>query len=208
MRHWKITKSKEKTEFFTWEYVEIDTGQTYNFRGWTYSRPLFTFLGSVFYGSSTMCFVSHCSRLSFFVVGLSVGQNHEFIHTKPWLYGHAPPQEAEKRGLAPRDLFPHKSNAKIPVLNNEVSHQMQTSTPKITKIATMNLWSPSFYCHALGNGRHSKTSIGTLRGNIYNVCVRWLLPSVLCIGGTTITFGYNRVQQFVDSSCLRLANKH
>ncbi len=124
------------------------------------------------------------------------------------LWACSPPQEGEKQGLAPPDLFPHKSNVKILVLNNGVSHQMQTSTPKITKIATMNSWSPSFYCHALGIGRHSKTSIETLRGDIFNLYVRWLLPSVLCIGGTTITSSYNRVRGLVDSLCLRLANKH
>ncbi len=150
----------------------------------------------------------HNSYSFFFVVFLwgktmnSYIQNHDFMGMLP------PPQEAEKRGLAPPDLFPHKSNAKIPVLNNGVSHQMQTSTPKITKIATMKSWSPSFYCHALGNGQHSKTSIETLRGDIYNLYVRWLSPPVLCIGGTTITSGYDWVQRFVDSLCLRLANKH
>jgi hypothetical protein len=27
--------SNRKKEFSTWEFVEIDTGKTYNFRGWT-----------------------------------------------------------------------------------------------------------------------------------------------------------------------------
>jgi hypothetical protein len=33
-----------------------------------------------------------------------------------------------------------------------------------------------------------------------NVNVRWLLPLVLCIGGPTITSGYDRVRRFVDQS--------
>ncbi len=37
--------------------------------------------------------------------------------------------KAVERGLAPPDLFPHKSRAKIPVLSNGVSHQKQTPYP-------------------------------------------------------------------------------
>jgi hypothetical protein len=59
-------------------------------------------------------------------------------------------------------------------------------TPQNTKIPTMNSRPPCFYGHALGDGRHAKTSMGTLRGYIYNVYVRWLLPPVLSIGHTTI----------------------
>ncbi len=39
------------------------------------------------------------------------------------------PPKAVERGLAPPDLFPHKSIAKIPVLRNGVSHQKQTPYP-------------------------------------------------------------------------------
>jgi hypothetical protein len=65
-------------------------------------------------------------------------------------------------------------------------------TPQSTKIATMNSMPPCFYGHALGDGRHAKTSIGTSRGYIYNVYV-WLSPPVLSIGYTTIASGYDRV---------------
>jgi hypothetical protein len=40
------------------------------------------------------------------------------------------PHEAEKRGLAPQDIFPHKSTAKIPVLNDGVSHNKLMSYPQ------------------------------------------------------------------------------
>jgi hypothetical protein len=30
------------------------------------------------------------------------------------------PQETEKRGLAPLDIFPHKSSAKIPIQNDGI----------------------------------------------------------------------------------------
>ena len=33
----KILCLMKKTEFSMWEYVEIDTRKTYNFRSWTYS---------------------------------------------------------------------------------------------------------------------------------------------------------------------------
>ena len=39
------------------------------------------------------------------------------------------PPKAVERGLAPPDLFPHKSSPKIPVLSNGVSHQKQTPYP-------------------------------------------------------------------------------
>ena len=67
-------------------------------------------------------------------------------------------------------------------------------TPIITKNATLNSWPSSFYCHALRDGRHGQKSIGTPRGAIYNVYVRWLLLPVLCIGGMTITSGYDWVR--------------
>jgi hypothetical protein len=51
-------------------------------------------------------------------------QNHDFMGMLP------SPQEAEKRGLVPQDIFPHKSTAKIPVLNDGVSHHKRTSYPK------------------------------------------------------------------------------
>jgi hypothetical protein len=35
---------------------------------------------------------------------------------------------------------------------------------------------------------------------MYSVYVQWLLPLVLCIGGPTITSGYDWVRRFVDQS--------
>ncbi len=66
------------------------------------------------------------------IIGFPTGQNHEFIPTKKHDFmGMLPsPHEAEKRGLAPKDIFPHKSTAKIPVLNDGVSHHKLTSYPK------------------------------------------------------------------------------
>ena len=69
----------------------------------------------------------------------------------------------------------------------------QPHTSKLTKIATLNSWQSIFYCHALGDGRHGETSIGTPRGDIQCIYVWWLLLPVLCIGGTTIKSGYDRV---------------
>jgi hypothetical protein len=45
------------------------------------------------------------------------------------------PLKAVEQGLAPPDLFPHKSSAKIPVLTNGVSHQKQTPYPPHLQIA-------------------------------------------------------------------------
>jgi hypothetical protein len=51
-------------------------------------------------------------------------QNHDFLGMLP------SPHEAEKRGLAPPDIFPHKSSIKIPVRNDGVPHHNWTSDPK------------------------------------------------------------------------------
>jgi hypothetical protein len=40
------------------------------------------------------------------------------------------PHEAENRGLAPPDLFPHRSSTKIPVHNDGVPYHNWTSNPK------------------------------------------------------------------------------
>jgi hypothetical protein len=105
-------------------------------------------------------------------------RNHDFMGML------SSPHEAEKRGLAPQDIFPHTCRVKIPVLNVGVSHHVPTSYPK-NHIAMLS---------EMGD------RIGTPRGDIYNVYVRWLLLPVLCIGGTTITSGYDPVRRFVDSS--------
>ena len=48
-------------------------------------------------------------------------QNHDFMGMLP------SPHEAEKRGLAPQDIFPHTCSVKTPVRNDGVSHHVPTS---------------------------------------------------------------------------------
>jgi hypothetical protein len=113
------------------------------------------------------------------------------------------PPKAVERGLAPPDLFPHKLSAKSQSSAMGYHTRSRLHTPQTSKIGTMNSNSmpPCFYGHALGDGRQAKTSIGTSRGDIYNVYVRWLSPPpVLSIGHMTIASGYDRVRRFVDSS--------
>ena len=53
----------------------------------------------------------------------SYRRNHDIMGMLPI------PPKAVERGLAPPDLFPHKSSAKTPVLSYGVSHQKQTPYP-------------------------------------------------------------------------------
>ena len=47
-------------------------------------------------------------------------RNHDFMGMLP------SPHEAEKRGLAPQDIFPHTCSVKIPVRNDGVLLSKQT----------------------------------------------------------------------------------
>ncbi len=72
----------------------------------------------------------HLDGISYFLLGSLPGKtmnlwlgNHDIMGMLPI------PPKAVERGLAPPDLFPHKSSAKILVFSNGVSYQKHTPYP-------------------------------------------------------------------------------
>jgi hypothetical protein len=86
-------------------------------------------------------------------------------------------QEARKRALAPPDLFPQKSIAKILIQNNGASHHNRTLDPKNCKNRYHECPLPCYRRWATRQNGHRN-----LEGGIWH----WLSSLVLCIGHKTM----------------------
>jgi hypothetical protein len=76
-----------------------------------------------------------------------------------------------EQGLAPPDLFPHKSSVKIPVLSDGVSHQKQTPYPPNLQNCDHEFKAPLVSMAMLSEMGHKwKWAYGSLRVHIQSIC--------------------------------------
>jgi hypothetical protein len=89
----------------------------------------------------------------------SYRHNHDIMGMLPI------PPKAVERGLAPPDLFPHKSSAKT-LWSSAMGYHTRSRlhTPQTSKIATMNSMPACFCGHALRDERQGETGIRITKG--------------------------------------------